>query len=117
MMSQSMDSECLLPNSAPSPEVLPRPLGTTHDVGEACGAETSEQLHPLRRMATSHSSVLVVKNEQLVGIFTERDALNRVVAEGRDASTTPFSDVMTSHPQTVSPNASFNAAMELMECS
>ena len=59
-------------------------------------------------------AMMVVEQGFLVGIFTERDALNRVVAEGRDASTTPLSDVMTSHPQTVSPNASFNAAMELM---
>ncbi len=100
MMSQSMDSECLLPNSAPSPEVLPRPLGTTHDVGEACGAETSEQLHPLRRMATSHSSVLVVENEQLVGIFTERD-LVRLTATQADLRGMNVADVMTKQLHTL----------------
>jgi len=50
----------------------------------------------------------------LVGVFTERDALNRVVAEGRDTQTTTLGDVMTSNPRTVSPDASFTAALELM---
>ena len=36
------------------------------------------------------------------------------VAEGRDAASTTLADVMTSNPRSVSPNASFNAAMEMM---
>jgi CBS domain-containing protein len=59
-------------------------------------------------------AMMVVEGGVLVGVFTERDALNRVVAEGRDAQTTSLADVMTSNPQTVSPDASFNAALELM---
>lgn len=50
----------------------------------------------------------------LVGIFTERDALNRVVAEGRDTAATTLAEVMTAHPKTVSPDATFSAALELM---
>lgn len=59
-------------------------------------------------------AMMVVEHGFLVGIFTERDALNRVVAEGCDATTTTLADVMTSNPRSVSPNASFNAAMEMM---
>jgi CBS domain-containing protein len=59
-------------------------------------------------------AMMVVEQGILVGIFTERDALNRVVAEGRDANVTKLSEVMTANPDTVSPNASFNAALELM---
>ena len=59
-------------------------------------------------------AMMVVEGGVLVGVFTERDALNRVVAEGRDAQTTSLADVMTSNPQTVSPDASFTAALELM---
>jgi CBS domain-containing protein len=59
-------------------------------------------------------AMMVVEAGVLVGIFTERDALNRVVAEGCDTQTTTLGEVMTHHPQTVSPDATFNAAMELM---
>ena len=40
-------------------------------------------------------SVLVIDQDQLVGIFTERDVMRRIVAEERSASTTQLEDVMT----------------------
>ena len=40
-------------------------------------------------------AVLVIEEGRLVGIFTERDALFRVVADGRDANDTLVSEVMT----------------------
>ena len=40
-------------------------------------------------------SLVVADGEVLRGIFTERDVLWRVVAEGRDAATTVVKDVMT----------------------
>jgi CBS domain-containing protein len=40
-------------------------------------------------------AVVVVDGQQVVGIFTERDVLNRVVAERRDAATTRVQEVMT----------------------
>jgi len=40
-------------------------------------------------------AVLVVEGEQLAGIFTERDVLRRVVAEGLDPSATRVESVMT----------------------
>ena len=59
-------------------------------------------------------AIMVVEGGILAGIFTERDALNRVVAEGRDVQTTTLADVMTTNPRVLSPNASFTAALELM---
>lgn len=59
-------------------------------------------------------AMMIVEAGLLVGVFTERDALNRVVAEGRDARTTVLAEVMTANPRTVSSGASFNAALELM---
>lgn len=59
-------------------------------------------------------AMMVVEQGRLVGIFTERDALNGVVAEGLDPQTTTLAEVMTHNPQTVSPDATFNAALELM---
>jgi len=42
-------------------------------------------------------AVLVLAEGELVGIFTERDLMRRVVAEQRDPSSTPVADVMTRH--------------------
>ena len=60
------------------------------------------------------SAVLVVENKNLIGIFTERDAVFRVIAKGRDAHTTPLSDVMTAAPRTVDPDKTFGYALLTM---
>jgi CBS domain-containing protein len=59
-------------------------------------------------------ALLVVDGTRLVGIFTERDALFRVVAEGRDVETTRLADVMTPHPQTMHPDEPFVHALRAM---
>lgn len=59
-------------------------------------------------------ALLVVDNGRLVGIFTERDAVFRVIAEGRDPSTTPLAEVMTSNPQTIHPDRPFGHALHMM---
>lgn len=59
-------------------------------------------------------AILVVEGQQLVGIFTERDALNRVIAEGLDPASTRLSEVMTASPQSVSPTTPFRNALHLM---
>lgn len=59
-------------------------------------------------------AVMVVEHKRLVGIFTERDAVFRVVAKGRDARTTPIAEVMTRTPQTLSPDDLFGHALLLM---
>jgi CBS domain-containing protein len=60
-------------------------------------------------------AVLVVEaSGKLAGIFTERDALFRVVAEGRDVKATRLADVMTRNPQTVKPDQPFTVAMQMM---
>ncbi|MCX7141196.1 MAG: CBS domain-containing protein [Proteobacteria bacterium] len=59
-------------------------------------------------------AVMVIEEERLVGIFTERDAVFRVMAKGRDAETTKLADVMTNDPQTVDPEKSFGFALLMM---
>jgi CBS domain-containing protein len=59
-------------------------------------------------------AVMVVEHDRLVGIFTERDAVFRVMANGRDAGTTPLAEVMTKSPQTVGPEQPFGYALLLM---
>jgi CBS domain-containing protein len=49
------------------------------------------------RVMTAHQigAVPVVDGERLRGIFTERDIMSRVVADGRDPTTTTVGDVMS----------------------
>jgi CBS domain-containing protein len=56
----------------------------------------------VRRMADQRvGAVLVVENGTLRGIFSERDALKRVLANGLDPASTPVSEVCTPDPVTV----------------
>lgn len=59
-------------------------------------------------------ALLVVDGARLIGIFTERDALLRVIAEERDPHKTPIAQVMTPDPQTVHPDKPFGYALHLM---
>ncbi len=59
-------------------------------------------------------AILVLRKDHLVGIFTERDVLTRVVAEGRDPAHTPLAEVMTPNPQSLSPDKPFGHALILM---
>ena len=43
-------------------------------------------------------ALIVMDGERLVGIFTERDALNKVLAAGLDPVNTKVSEVMTKDP-------------------
>ena len=59
-------------------------------------------------------ALLVVEGSRLSGIFTERDALFRVIAAGRDPATTTLADVMTPQPQTMHPDEPFLKALRVM---
>ena len=59
-------------------------------------------------------AIMVVQDNALVGIFTERDALIRVLAEERDVRTTHLADVMTRHPKSIHPDRSFAEALQMM---
>jgi len=59
-------------------------------------------------------AMMVVDAGRLVGIFTERDALYRVMAEGRDAKTVSLAEVMTTGAQTISPDKPVGLALLMM---
>jgi CBS domain-containing protein len=59
-------------------------------------------------------AVMVMEGTQLAGVFTERDALFRVLAAGRDPAATPLSAVMTKAPQTIHPDKPFVEALRMM---
>jgi CBS domain-containing protein len=51
-------------------------------------------------LARHQAGVLVVDGQgRLIGIFTERDVLNRVVGQGREVATTTLASVMTANPE------------------
>ena len=60
------------------------------------------------------SAVLVLEHERLIGIFTERDAVSRVIAKDRDARTTRLADVMTASPKNIAPDKTFGYALLMM---
>ena len=59
---------------------------------------------------------ILVTNEAgwLVGIFTGRDAICRMLAEGRDPAATPLRAVMTADPATLGPRCRAVEALRLM---
>ena len=59
-------------------------------------------------------AVAVVEEGKLIGIFTERDALFRVVAEGRDPQAVRLAEVMTRDPKTIHPDKPFADALRIM---
>ena len=60
-------------------------------------------------------AVPVLEDAKLVGIFSERDIMRRVVTEGRDPLTTHIADVMSTDLRTVKPDANSEDAMYLMQ--
>lgn len=59
-------------------------------------------------------SVLVFDGDRLVGIFTERDVLTRVVAEGRDPAAVRVGEVMTRTLIVIDRGTTVHQAMTLM---
>lgn len=68
-----------------------------------------------RRMCEAKvGALMVIEGETLVGIFTERDALYRVLAEGKDPKQVKLREVMTAHPTTVSADTLVGHALLIM---
>lgn len=59
-------------------------------------------------------AVPVVEGRHLIGIFTERDMVIRVIAAGFDVDRTRLEDVMTRRPETVSLHCPLLEALQVM---
>jgi CBS domain-containing protein len=69
-----------------------------------------------RRMSELHvGAILVLHDDELRGLFSERDLMKRVVLERLDPESTPVSAVMSTDLATVDELASIEDAMELMQ--
>ncbi|HVO80119.1 MAG TPA: CBS domain-containing protein [Terriglobales bacterium] len=72
-------------------------------------------LEAARFMMEHHIGALpVMRNGELVGIFSERDVMNRVVALGRLPGTARISEVMTANPRCVSVEETVDNCLFLM---
>jgi CBS domain-containing protein len=59
-------------------------------------------------------ALMVMNGGRLIGIFTERDALNKVLANNLDPGNTKVSEVMTKDPYCISPTTTVGDAMQLI---
>lgn len=79
-------------------------------------AEPHQTVLEVARLMVDHNigAVPLVQQGRLVGIFSERDLMNRVVVSGKDPARTLVSQVMTEDPMTVKPGDSLETCMTLM---
>ena len=87
-------------------------IGTGNPV-TATGATTVLEAALLMKK-TGKGALLVVDGSRLIGIFTERDALFRVLAVGRDPASTRLGEVMTPQPLTIQADQPFLQALRIM---
>jgi CBS domain-containing protein len=79
-------------------------------------ASTATVIEAVSRMEENHvGAIMILENDQLTGIFTERDLMRRVVLPGRSAQTTLVSDVMTSPVLTVPSDMDPDEVLRLMQ--
>lgn len=83
----------------------------------AISAEAHQTVLEVARLMVEHNigAVPVLDNGQLIGIFSERDLMSRVVVSGKDPARTPVRQVMTEDPLTVAQNDPLETCMTLMK--
>jgi CBS domain-containing protein len=92
-----------------------RTIRTIIDQQELVTASAKTTISEAARLMKQHhvGAIMVVEDGNLVGIFTERDGLFRVLAEGRDGQTM-LDDIMTRKPMTIHPDRPFAEALHMM---
>jgi len=78
-------------------------------------SRTATVMDAIQAMAGAKvGSVAILDENVLEGIFSERDVMLRVVAEGRDPKTTTLEEVMTSPVQTIQKRTTGEEALRIM---
>jgi CBS domain-containing protein len=94
---------------------MPGPLMKICDSPPTAVLPTATVMDAVRAMVKSRvGAVAVLEGERLLGIFTERDLMRRVVAEGRDPKATRVAEVMVADPVSVRADTSRERALDLM---
>lgn len=60
------------------------------------------------------SAMLVIENEKIVGIFTERDYARKIVLKGKSSKETKINDIMTRELIIIDPDCPIQDAMQIM---
>lgn len=86
------------------------------DLGDIyCIASADTVYDAITRMAQKNiGAILVIDDDKLVGIMSERDYTRKVILEGRASRDTPVSDIMSSPVIVVPPDAQAGACLQLM---
>jgi CBS domain-containing protein len=87
-------------------EVMKRDVKTT--------ASDTTVLEAAQKMAQNNIGCLMVVNDTLEGIVTERDILNKIVATGKDPSQVMIRDIMTKNVISISPDKDMEEASDIM---
>ena len=93
-----------------------RPISTIIENQEMLTAPSTATVSDAARLMKQKKTgaLMVCDKGRLVGVFTERDALFRVMAEERDPKTTLLAEVMTANPQTIGPDKTLGHALHMM---
>ena len=83
---------------------------------ETFHVEADQSVIDVVKLMVAHNigAVVVMRNGDLTGLFTERDLMKRVVNESKDPRTTTVAEVMTRDLVIVSPERSLEDCLELM---
>jgi CBS domain-containing protein len=72
-------------------------------------------LHAIEVMATRHvGALLVMEQDSLLGIISERDYARKVILKKRSSHDTPVGDIMTAPAVSVTPDDTVHHCMEIM---
>jgi CBS domain-containing protein len=107
--------------SATMPEAAPEEscMGQVYDIVKdrrVYSIEADSTVLEAARFMMEHSigALPVLRDGNVVGIFSERDIMNRVVALGRMPGTTKVSEVMTANPKAISVDETIENCLFLM---
>ncbi len=94
-------------------------------VSMVLGRKNSSEVWSVSPLATVYSALkmmadkdvgglLVLENDQLVGVVSERDYARKVILLGRGSKETQVREIMTSSPITIGPECTVDEAMRLI---
>jgi CBS domain-containing protein len=80
-----------------------------------CVSPEATVFEALQEMADKNIGALVVlKDDRIVGIFSERDYARKVILKGKSSREIPVSEIMSTSVTTIEPSETLQACMRLM---